>query len=365
MIRSDVLLAIFCFGVSFIFTVVAMPGVFSACRKWNLYDLPGGRKVHQSAIPRLGGVLFLPALLLAVAVGLIANDGQSDLVVHPSSLLLACGALLIYLVGLVDDTVGVTARHKFAFQIIASAVLPFCNLYINDLYGLFGLHDIPMWLGYFLTVFWVLLVVNSVNLIDGIDGLASGLVMLSLVVFSILFSQIHAWLYVVASCALMGTVAAFFLFNLWGRVDKGTKIFMGDSGSLILGYAMAYLSIKYAMNNDMVLPDTRSGNIVWPFTILLIPVFDLVRVAFGRILKGRSFFHADKTHLHHKLMNLMTMRQTLCAILGLFVVFCLINTFLLSIALNATFILLLDILLFTAFIEAINLIIRHKKKHKL
>lgn len=77
----------------------------------------------------------------------------------------------------------------------------------------------------------------------------------------------------------MGTVAAFFLFNLWGRVDKGTKIFMGDSGSLILGYAMAYLSIKYAMNNDMVLPDTRSGNIVWPFTILLIPVFDLVRVA--------------------------------------------------------------------------------------
>lgn len=354
-------MAFFCFGVSFVFTVVAMPGVFSACRKWNLYDLPGGRKVHQSAIPRLGGVLFLPALLMAVAVGLIVHDGQREFVIHPSSLLLACGALLIYLVGLVDDTIGVTARHKFAFQIAASAVLPFCNLYINDLYGLFGLHEVPMWLGYFMTVFWVLLVVNAVNLIDGIDGLASGLVMLSLIVFSVLFSQINAWLYVVASCALMGTVAAFFLFNMWGKVDRGTKIFMGDSGSLILGYAMAYLSIKYAMNNSMVLPDVRSGNIVWPFTILLIPVFDLVRVAFGRIFRGRSFFYADKTHLHHKLMKLMTMRQALWVILGLFVIFCVVNAFLLSADVNATFILLFDILLFTVFIGWINRIARRKE----
>lgn len=360
MVWSDMLLAGFCFLVSFLFTVVAMPGVFSACRKWNLYDLPGGRKVHQNAIPRLGGALFLPALLLAVAVGLIAYDGQTVLVVHPSSLLLACGALLIYLVGLVDDTIGVSARHKFLFQIVASAVLPFCNLYFNDLYGLFGLHDIPMWLGYFLTVFWVLLVVNAVNLIDGIDGLASGLVMLSLIVFSILFSQIHAWLYVVASCALLGTVAAFFIFNMWGRPEKGNKIFMGDSGSLILGYALAYLSIKYAMSNSQVLPDMRSGNLVWSFTVLLIPVLDLVRVAFGRILRGRSFFYADKTHLHHKLMQLVSMRLALLIILLLFVVFCVVNGLLLQLSLNVTFILLIDIVLFTAFVRILNARIRHK-----
>lgn len=360
MVWSDMLLAGFCFLVSFLFTVVAMPGVFSACRKWNLYDLPGGRKVHQNAIPRLGGALFLPALLLAVAVGLIAYDGQTVLVVHPSSLLLACGALLIYLVGLVDDTIGVSARHKFLFQIVASAVLPFCNLYFNDLYGLFGLHDIPMWLGYFLTVFWVLLVVNAVNLIDGIDGLASGLVMLSLVVFSILFSQIHAWLYVVASCALLGTVAAFFIFNMWGRPEKGNKIFMGDSGSLILGYALAYLSIKYAMSNSQVLPDMRSGNLVWSFTVLLIPVLDLVRVAFGRILRGRSFFYADKTHLHHKLMQLVSMRQALLIILLLFVAFCVVNGLLLQFSLNVTFILLIDIVLFTAFVRILNARIRRK-----
>lgn len=360
MVWSDMLLAGFCFLVSFLFTVVAMPGVFSACRKWNLYDLPGGRKVHQNAIPRLGGALFLPALLLAVAVGLIAYDGQTVLVVHPSSLLLACGALLIYLVGLVDDTIGVSARHKFLFQIVASAVLPFCNLYFNDLYGLFGLYDIPMWLGYFLTVFWVLLVVNAVNLIDGIDGLASGLVMLSLVVFSILFSQIHAWLYVVASCALLGTVAAFFIFNMWGRPEKGNKIFMGDSGSLILGYALAYLSIKYAMSNSQVLPDMRSGNLVWSFTVLLIPVLDLVRVAFGRILRGRSFFYADKTHLHHKLMQLVSMRLALLIILLLFVVFCVVNGLLLQLSLNVTFILLIDIVLFTAFVRILNARIRRK-----
>lgn len=357
---GDIRLALFCFLVSFAFTVAAMPGVFLVCRKWNLYDLPGGRKVHHNAIPRLGGALFLPALLLAVGVGLVVSGGNPSLVVHASSLLLASGAWLIYLVGLVDDTVGVSARHKFIFQIGASAVLPGCNLYVNHLYGLFGLYDVPLWLGYFLTVFWVLLVVNAINLIDGIDGLASSLVMMSLAVFAWLFALDHAWLFVVSSCALMGAVAAFFLYNMWGRPERGTKIFMGDSGSLILGYALAYLSVKYAMLNPADEPASDAGRLVWPLTVLLIPVADLVRVAFGRMLRGRSFFSADKTHLHHKLLRLMPMRCALLVICLLYVFLGGLAALLLQAGWGVTLILLVQVLLFTAVNFLLNVLIRRR-----
>lgn len=183
-------------------------------------------------------------------------------------------------------------------QVAASAFMPLCGLYINNLYGLFGLWEIPFWAGSALTVFVCLLIVNSVNLIDGIDGLSSGLAMLALTAFAALFWELGVESYTLVSLGLIGAVAAFFFFNVFDSERRDTKTFMGDTGSLVLGYILAYLSIKYAMNNPSVLAPRPHGMVV-VITLLAVPVFDLVRVACMRLVHGKGIFHPDKTHIHH------------------------------------------------------------------
>lgn len=158
------------FGVSFVFTALLMP----FCRQKGLYDQPNERKVHKNSIPRLGGLLFAPAMSIGIVAGYlywgVSVESSQLPVFRLSTMILMAGLFLIYLIGVLDDLLGLSARVKFAVQLAASAFMPLCGLYINNLYGLFGLWEIPFWAGSVLTVFLCLLIVNSVNLIDGIDG---------------------------------------------------------------------------------------------------------------------------------------------------------------------------------------------------
>ena len=342
------------FTVSFVFTVLLMPWLIALCRQKGLYDQPNERKVHKNSIPRLGGLLFAPAMSIGIVAGYlflgVSVESSQLPVFRLSTMILMAGLFLIYLIGVLDDLLGLSARVKFAVQLAASAFMPLCGLYINNLYGLFGLWEIPFWAGSVLTVFLCLLIVNSVNLIDGIDGLSSGLSMFALSGFAALFWQLGVESYTLVSLGLIGTVLAFFFFNVFGSERCGTKTFMGDTGSLVLGYTLAYLAIKYAMNNPMVLAPRPHGMAV-VITLLAVPVFDLVRVACMRLLNRKGIFHPDKTHVHHLALAAgFSMTRSLLLILGLQLLIIGVNAVMSKWMVNINLLLLVDVLLFGAFV---------------
>ena len=335
--------------ISAVATYLFMPWLLRLCKRRGLYDMPNERKVHHNKIPRLGGVLFLPCTMIGIGFSMMMMQFiHLELPVFTlSTILIMVGVFLIYLIGLIDDILGLPARFKFLIQFIAALFLPICNLYINNLYGLFGLYEIPMWLGYPLTIFICLLIVNSINLIDGIDGLASGLSIIALLVYSLIFLFLGATHYAMFTLGLMGAVMVFFYFNMFGKVEDSTKTFMGDTGSLILGYGLSYVAFKLAMKNDAVLP-YRPDALLMSFSLLVVPAFDLVRVALMRMKHGVSIFHADKTHLHHKFLAAgFSMHRSLVCILGIQIFFCIFNLLSSHLGMSFTVIVLLDILFFT------------------
>lgn len=235
----------------------------------------------------------------------------------PSFISLCFSGLLLYFIGVVDDIFSISASTKFGVQLLVATSFPASGLYVDSLYGFLGIHALPLWLSWALTIFLLLLIINAVNLIDGIDGLAGGLVLMSLAVFGVHFLKFALIPLVVLCASLGGAISAFLFFNITGSVERRTKTFMGDSGSLFLGVVLGYLILLYAQQETAVLPAHADGLIVG-YTVLLVPCLDLCRVAIGRLCRRQGIFIADKTHLHHKLMDAgLSMRRTLLAILAL------------------------------------------------
>lgn len=343
---ETILYPLLTFVISFCVTLAGMPFLLLFCKKAGLYDIPNERKVHHNNIPRMGGVLFAPAMALSMtcAVALMTLLHQNFLDISSSTFLLLGALFLIFCIGMIDDMIGLDAKIKFIVQFIASLFMPICNLYINNLYGFFGIYEIPPYVGYPLTIFISLLIINAINLIDGIDGLASGLSVIALGAFTVIFVNMNNVAFAMMCTALLGTVLVFMGFNLFGSAERGLKTFMGDTGSLILGYSFAYLCIKYAMFNPAVFP-IRPCPILISFTLILIPVFDLVRVAFERLIHGKGIFTPDKTHIHHLFLATgMTMHRALICILALQLFFDAANlTMFYALGISSTWIVLFDI----------------------
>lgn len=179
--------------VSALVTVISMPLLLRFCQERGLFDMPNERKVHHNKIPRLGGVLFAPAAVIGIGVSIIVmmalKDNWLPSMAEPA-LFLFFGMFLIYIIGLLDDILGLDAKIKFGTQLVASFFMPFCHLYINNLYGFCGIYEISTWVGYPLTILLSLLIINAFNLIDGIDGLASGLGVIALGIYSYLFASL-------------------------------------------------------------------------------------------------------------------------------------------------------------------------------
>ena len=307
-----------------IVTLFGLPFVIKACRYFELFDFPNGRKVHSKPVPRLGGLIFMPAAVvgLFVASWVTVLMGGEEYVFGVSTIAMTLGGLIIYLIGFIDDRYGMKATHKFVIQTIAAFILPLCNLVITDLNGILGLHHIPFVVGYILTVMAILTIVNAINLIDGIDGLSSGLCILILTAYALLLRDNPS----IASlnAAIVGSLLVFWCFNVFGKVG-GLKIFMGDSGSLFLGYVCAYMSIK-SMMRPLAPVDCGEKQMLISITLLLIPVLDVIRVALQRHFTGHGIFTPDKIHIHHILMRAgLSQHQTLVCILSLFLLVCIIN----------------------------------------
>lgn len=337
------------FILSLICGFVFTPVILDYCKRKRLYDIPNERKVHKKAIPRLGGISFIPSMLTASAVLLyfFSSTNQEKLPITIGSGYFIIGLIVIYLTGIIDDLVGLNAKSKFIVQIGTAAILPLAGLYVNNLYGLFGIHEVPFVTGILLTIFVVVFIDNAINLIDGIDGLAAGLSILTLAGFLIYFVNYSVFMqtYSIVVAGLLGALTAFSYFNIFGKADKNTKIFMGDSGSLSLGYCIGFLAVKCVMNNTNIWP-TRPEAFIVPFTLVFVPTADVVRVTLHRLRHRQPLFIADKNHIHHKLMKAgMSQHQALLFILALAMTYIVVN-YLLYPHLSATIIVLIDILLY-------------------
>ncbi|MBQ1677567.1 MAG: undecaprenyl/decaprenyl-phosphate alpha-N-acetylglucosaminyl 1-phosphate transferase [Bacteroidaceae bacterium] len=346
---SNYYYVILAFVVSLGFTLLTMPLLLKICYKKRLYDIPNERKVHNILVPRLGGILFLPAMLVSMSAVLmfkIYTEGVMEL--SSWTFIFISGIFIIYIVGVFDDLLGLGANAKFIVQVVTALAFPLSNVYVNNLYGLFGVYEIPFYVGYIVTVFCTLFIINAMNLIDGIDGLSSGLSVMAMLGFAFLFYINHIYIYTVFALAAVASVVVFMYFNIYGSAEKQTKTFMGDTGSLTLGYLLSFMAVKYSMNNEGIMP-YRSDALLISYSLLMIPVFDVVRVILFRMRKHKPLFGADKSHIHHKLLRIgYSQHKTLLTIIGLMVFFILLNISLRNI-LNFTLIVVIDIILWTIF----------------
>ena len=304
----------FLIAVLFIFAVfmgwVITPQILLVAFRKRLFDSVGGRKVHNGVVPRLGGVVFAPiqCCLLVASMFFIYKSGitvyaQDPFTILFQFLLLMAGLLILSMVGIVDDLIRIDYRKKFMAQIISASFFPLSGLWINDLYGLLGVTFLSPWIGVPLTIFVAVFIINAINLIDGIDGLCSGLVAIGALIFGFLFIYGGAWLHAAFAFITAGILCPFFYYNVFGKSKGKQRIFMGDTGSLTLGLSMAFLAISYAMNNPLIKPFSE-GAIVLSFATLIVPLFDVVRVVWIRYRHHKPIFMPDQNHIHPKFLRL-------------------------------------------------------------
>ena len=364
---TEILSIIGAFILSMACGIFFIPTVLNFCKKKKLYDIPTLRKVHSAPIPRLGGITFIPSMMIsAVAVLLIIaiNNIQDKISLSMWSVGFILSLSIIYSVGIIDDLIGLNAKVKFAAQILAASIMPFCGLQINDLYGLFGIYEIPSVVGIPLTILIFVFIDNALNLIDGIDGLATSLSIIALLGFFYCFIPYDLIAYEVMIAGLLGVLVVYLYFNMYGKVEKGTKIFMGDSGSLTLGFFLAFLFVKAIAVNPNVMPMSPK-RILIAYSLLIIPTFDVVRVVLHRIRNRKPIFDADKCHIHHKILAMgYNQHYTLFIIILLDIVFIGINVVLGKMNVGLTGILLIDIALYTMLHIGINQKINLKSREK-
>lgn len=338
-----------------IFSVLALQIVVNVCHRYGIVDSPNWRKIHKVAVPRLGGLVFMPSLALSMTIGM-ALMGYLEVNKYEagvSTLAMITGAIMVYVIGIVDDFQEMNASMKFLIQLVASSFFPLCHLLINDLGGFCGIHELPLWLSYPFTVFVILLIVNAMNLIDGIDGLSSGLSVLMLAVLSVMYFNRGMLMFVLLCLSLMATLGVFFCFNVFGKAG-GRKLFMGDAGSLTLGYVLAYLVIKNQMKGWQDASFDINALLI-SYSLVIIPTFDVIRVALARLKNGKPMFSPDKTHIHHLFMAAgMTMHQTLISILSLFAILILLNYASFACGISLTWIVVLDIVIYISTVKVMQ-----------
>ncbi len=280
-------------SVSFIITFLAIPVVLQIAEKKKLYDIPDERKVHTRPVASLGGVGIFGGFLLAA---LLSIQG----LINPEFQYFFASALVIFFLGLKDDLMILSATKKFIGQIIAASILIHLGeIRLDSMYGLFGFGEVSEVFGLALSYLTIIVVINSFNLIDGVDGLAASLGILTMTVFGAYFFAVGYQAYALLAFSLAGSLVAFMIFN-----HHPAKIFMGDSGSLLIGLVNAILVIKFInVANDPFVAIPVPSAVAIGFAILIVPLLDTLRVFSIRIANARSPFTPDRNHVHHLLLD--------------------------------------------------------------
>ena len=281
-----ILLSAFCF----IFGLLVTPFIIKISFKLNVVDMPGHRKVHKVPIPTLGGL----AIFFSFLAGLLIIQPQSSY-----HLAIVIGALLMIILGFMDDLYHLTAKAKFLFQVtIACLVVFWGDLQVSFINLPFGGQLEFGWLSIIVTIFWIVGITNAINLIDGLDGLSAGIsaiVLLTIGSMAIIMDNVYV---LSMSIILFWSILGFLPYNF-----HPAKTFMGDTGSLFLGYMIAVLSLLGFKNVTFI-------SFVIPILILAVPIFDTIVAIIRRLVQKRPIASPDSSHLHHKLLQLgMTHRQ--------------------------------------------------------
>jgi len=282
--------------VSFLITFLAIPSILHVARARHLYDDLGHfRKQHDHGIPRLGGVAIFVSFTIT---SLLFSMTDKSLPIN--YMLTAC--IILFAMGLKDDLSGVNSRTKFFIQFVVASILVLLgNIRLTSMYGVFGIYDLPYWPSVALSILTIILIVNAFNLIDGIDGLAATTGIVVNGCFAAMFMYMHQYELAAVSLAMVGAIFGFLKFNL-----TPAKIFMGDTGSLLIGLISVIMAIKFIELNkftNIKTPEIYSAPAL-AVAVLIGPIFDTLRVFVLRVSTGLSPFAADRNHIHHRMLRL-------------------------------------------------------------
>lgn len=292
---------------SFLLGWLFMPVVIRIAKAKGFVVRPNKRMSHEGAIPNIGGLNICVSFMLTF---MLFNSSSQN---HFFNI----GLLAIMVIGFIDDILVLKPTTKLFGETLAGiALIGFADVRITNLHGIFGITEIGIIPSYLLSLFILLAIINAINLIDGVDGLASGLGILYCLFFAIYFGL--AGQQTLSSCAIcmIGVLTVFFLYNVFGKQDK---IFMGDSGSLLLGYLLTSFVFQFCeINAYHEVSDAlhMSAAPAVAICIMTVPIFDTIRVSITRIKQHRSPFVADKNHIHHLLLRTgLNHVQTTCVLL--------------------------------------------------
>ena len=287
----DYKFALLCFVTAFVVTLITIPPIISLIKKYSLYDMPDARKEHLSPIPTMGGIAIVAGMMAAMFLWFPFSKQTGQICFFFS-------ITILFGLGIMDDLKDLSARYKFIIQAGLALLIAISDIRITSFNGLFGINELSDTAQYTVTVLAIVGITNAFNLIDGIDGLAGGLGFMTLITLGIFLTMSGDVNTALIAFALAGAIFAFLYFNF-----NPAKIFMGDTGSLVLGFVIAVLCIRLIQVNVFTAKPVLPHAPVFVLGLVLIPVFDTLRVFAVRIWKGKSPFTADKTHIHHLLTN--------------------------------------------------------------
>lgn len=286
------------FATALLVVMFIHPQVMKFAKKRNIVDNPDARKLQRNPVPVMGGVAVFFGLVAGLCTAYIFFDVNALLPMFVAISVMLC-------VGVADDVSSLSPWLRFVIEIVMVLMMMFVTeMSLDNLHGLWGYYNMPLWISIPLTVVAVVGMINAINLIDGVDGLSSGFCILASIIFGTLFLKAGDITMVLLCLLTIGALIPFFFHNVFG---VKTKMFIGDGGSLMMGVVMSsYVVTAISSGNlcEEVFSGSNLGLVAFTLAVMCVPVFDTVRVMSMRILRRTSPFHPDKTHLHHLFIEL-------------------------------------------------------------
>ena len=322
------------FITAFTLTYFVIPPIIRVALKKKLYDVPVARSSHTKVTPRLGGVAIFAGTIFSIMLWTPFSRYGGDLQ------FVLCAFILIFLVGVKDDIDAIAPSKKLVVEILAAVILIFkAGVKISSLQGVMGINEIGVVFSTVLTVFTIIVIINAINLIDGINGLSGSLVIVIASTLGVWFMLIQRYDLAIMAVSASGATAAFLKYNY-----SPAQIFMGDTGALLLGLICSILTINFIeLNSELSVnhPFKLNAAPAVAIGILILPLFDTLRVFVTRVLRGKHPLYPDRTHIHHLLIDSGLSHTQATAILVGVNIFFIILVLLLQRYTNSTILILL------------------------
>ena len=281
---------------AFVVVYILVPSIVKFANTKHLFDEPQERSSHHYNTPTLGGLAIFAGLIISLSLWI-------DTQILKEFQYIVAALIVLFFIGIKDDILIIAPITKFIGQFIAAFIIVvLADIRLTNFHGFFDIFEINYYLSSVLSIFTILVIINGFNFIDGVDGLSASIGIITAGAFGFWFFKTNYNQYVIISVSLIFALFAFFFFNVFG---KKNKIFMGDTGSLIIGLIISILVIKFnEFNIDKTKPFAITPAPAVSFGVLIIPLLDMLRVIFIRFVTGKPLMQADKMHLHHQLLEL-------------------------------------------------------------